>query len=272
VQRFTGDRRTGRLLGVQLFGHRHAEIAKRIDIAATAIFHGTTVDASSDLDLSYTPPLGSPWDAVQAGAQAWTRQARSALSQQGAAQHIGQRFGDPLVGPAEFAGMTLNLIALVLLIAGIIWLALAVGPRAPRLALAGGVLSVFGLLVVLFENSVGAAAPAIVGALGRGQAAAVLDRIHSGAISALEPLSLVGDVGIALLGIAAVKAGAPRWAGAAIVIGAPGEGAGFATGTKALVIISFALLFAGLLPVVRMLATSSGSRVAARPAPAVAVS
>jgi len=72
--RFTGDRATGRLLGVQLFGHKNAEIAKRIDIAATAIFHGMTVDALSDLDLSYTPPLGSPWDAVQAGAQAWTRQ------------------------------------------------------------------------------------------------------------------------------------------------------------------------------------------------------
>jgi NADPH-dependent 2,4-dienoyl-CoA reductase/sulfur reductase-like enzyme len=74
--RYTGDRVTGRLLGVQLFGHRHAEIAKRIDIAATAIFHGMTVDGISDLDLSYTPPLGSPWDAVQAGAQAWTRQVR----------------------------------------------------------------------------------------------------------------------------------------------------------------------------------------------------
>jgi NADPH-dependent 2,4-dienoyl-CoA reductase/sulfur reductase-like enzyme len=69
--RVTGDRGTGRLLGVQLFGHRHAEIAKRIDIAATAIFHGMTVDAVSDLDLSYTPPLGSPWEAVQMGTQAW---------------------------------------------------------------------------------------------------------------------------------------------------------------------------------------------------------
>ena len=58
--RFTGDRGTGQLLGVQLFGHRHAEIAKRIDIAATAIFHAMTVEALSDLDLSYTPPLGSP--------------------------------------------------------------------------------------------------------------------------------------------------------------------------------------------------------------------
>ena len=73
AMRVTGDRATGRLLGLQLFGHKNAEIAKRVDIAATAIFHGMTVEAVSDLDLSYTPPLGSPWDAVQIGAQAWTR-------------------------------------------------------------------------------------------------------------------------------------------------------------------------------------------------------
>jgi NADPH-dependent 2,4-dienoyl-CoA reductase/sulfur reductase-like enzyme len=82
AMRYIGDRTTGRLLGVQLFGHRHAEIAKRIDIAAAAIFNGMTVDQISDLDLSYTPPLGSPWDAVQAGAQAWMRQA-SGLSRSG---------------------------------------------------------------------------------------------------------------------------------------------------------------------------------------------
>jgi NADPH-dependent 2,4-dienoyl-CoA reductase/sulfur reductase-like enzyme len=74
TMRITGDRTTGRLLGMQLFGHRHAEIAKRIDIAAAAIFHGMTIDAMNDLDLSYTPPLGSPWDAVQMGAQAWLRE------------------------------------------------------------------------------------------------------------------------------------------------------------------------------------------------------
>ncbi len=73
TMRVTGDRATGRLLGLQLFGHKNAEIAKRVDIAATAIFHGMTVNAVSDLDLSYTPPLGSPWDAVQIGAQAWVR-------------------------------------------------------------------------------------------------------------------------------------------------------------------------------------------------------
>jgi NADPH-dependent 2,4-dienoyl-CoA reductase/sulfur reductase-like enzyme len=74
TMRVTGDRRTGRLLGMQLFGHRHAEIAKRIDIAATAIYNAMTVDAMSDLDLSYTPPLGSPWEAIQVGAQAWDRE------------------------------------------------------------------------------------------------------------------------------------------------------------------------------------------------------
>jgi NADPH-dependent 2,4-dienoyl-CoA reductase/sulfur reductase-like enzyme len=72
----TGDRVTGRLLGMQLFGHRDAEVARRIDIAAAAIFHGMTVEAISDLDLSYTPPLGSPWDAVQVAAQAWASRAR----------------------------------------------------------------------------------------------------------------------------------------------------------------------------------------------------
>jgi NADPH-dependent 2,4-dienoyl-CoA reductase/sulfur reductase-like enzyme len=82
AMRFTGDRATGRLLGVQLFGHKNAEIAKRIDIAAIAIFHGMTVDAMSELDLSYTPPLGSPWDAIQAGAQSWTRQAATTVDRE----------------------------------------------------------------------------------------------------------------------------------------------------------------------------------------------
>jgi hypothetical protein len=33
-----------------------------------------TVQGLSDLDLSYTPPFGSPWDAIQLAAQAWTKQ------------------------------------------------------------------------------------------------------------------------------------------------------------------------------------------------------
>jgi NADPH-dependent 2,4-dienoyl-CoA reductase/sulfur reductase-like enzyme len=71
--RVTGDRGTGRLLGAQMIGHWGTEVSKRVDIFATALFHGMTVDALSDLDLSYTPPLSSPWDPVQMAAQAWTK-------------------------------------------------------------------------------------------------------------------------------------------------------------------------------------------------------
>ncbi|HJY70628.1 MAG TPA: hypothetical protein VJ347_02510 [Streptosporangiaceae bacterium] len=174
---------------------------------------------------------------------------------------------------AMITGLTLSTIALVLLIAGTLALALALAPRAPRLAIAGAVLGVFGALVVLFENSVDAAAPAIASGLGHAQATAMLERVHSGAIAAVEPLALLGDIGIALLGIAALTAGAPRWAAAAIAVGALGEGAGFATSTKALVITSFAILFAGLLPAVRTLAARPARRpAAAEPAPAAAVS
>jgi len=70
---YTADQRDGRLLGLQLLGRLGSEIAKRIDIAATAIHNQMTIDQISDLDLSYTPPLGSPWDALQIGAQNWAR-------------------------------------------------------------------------------------------------------------------------------------------------------------------------------------------------------
>ncbi len=69
--RVTGDTATGRLLGAQILGHRTAQVAKRIDIYATALFSGLTVDEISDLDLSYTPPYSSPWDPVQTAAQSW---------------------------------------------------------------------------------------------------------------------------------------------------------------------------------------------------------
>jgi NADPH-dependent 2,4-dienoyl-CoA reductase/sulfur reductase-like enzyme len=78
--RYTADRRDGRLLGLQLIGGLGGEIAKRIDIAATAIFNDMSVEQMSDLDLSYTPPLGSPWDAIQTGAQAWVRGEAGAFS------------------------------------------------------------------------------------------------------------------------------------------------------------------------------------------------
>jgi NADPH-dependent 2,4-dienoyl-CoA reductase/sulfur reductase-like enzyme len=74
--RVTGDTRDGRLLGAQLVGRRGTEVAKRVDTFATALYAGMTIGQIDDLDLSYTPPLGSPWDAVQVAAQVWAAQAR----------------------------------------------------------------------------------------------------------------------------------------------------------------------------------------------------
>lgn len=71
--RVTGDRSTGRLLGAQIVGHRAAEIAKRVDVFAVALFNRMAVEALNAVDLSYTPPLSSPWDAVQMAAQAWAK-------------------------------------------------------------------------------------------------------------------------------------------------------------------------------------------------------
>jgi len=74
--RVTGDLRSGLLLGAQIAGHWKADVAKRIDVFATALFHRMKVDEINSLDLSYTPPLGSPWDAVQTASQNWSAMQR----------------------------------------------------------------------------------------------------------------------------------------------------------------------------------------------------
>jgi NADPH-dependent 2,4-dienoyl-CoA reductase/sulfur reductase-like enzyme len=71
--RLTGDRRDDRLLGAELLGPLPQEVSKRLDVLATALFHGMTMESLSDLDLSYTPPLSSPWDPLQMAAQHWCR-------------------------------------------------------------------------------------------------------------------------------------------------------------------------------------------------------
>lgn len=71
--RVTGDSNTSRLLGAQIIGAYGTEVSKRVDVFAAAIHHGATMEAVSDLDLSYTPPLSSPWDPVQMATQAWSR-------------------------------------------------------------------------------------------------------------------------------------------------------------------------------------------------------
>lgn len=150
-------------------------------------------------------------------------------------------------------GLTLEMIALVLLIAGTVWLALALAPRAPRLAAAGGVVGVAGLLAILFANGMTAAAAPVVPALDPASAAAAVHAISgSAAVSALGPLSILHAVGLILL--AAVLRRVAAVGGIALVAGAIVETAGFATGTRALVIAGFAVFLAGALDVVRQLA------------------
>lgn len=75
--RLTGDPDTGQLLGMQLVGRYGAEVAKRVDTVATALHAGLRVRDLLDLDLSYTPPLSSPWDPVQMAAMAWQQALRT---------------------------------------------------------------------------------------------------------------------------------------------------------------------------------------------------
>ncbi|HEU4423330.1 MAG TPA: FAD-dependent oxidoreductase [Pilimelia sp.] len=71
--RLTADRRDRRLLGVQMLGAVPTCVAKRIDTAAAALYAGLAADDLVDLDLSYTPPLGTPWDVLQNAALDWQK-------------------------------------------------------------------------------------------------------------------------------------------------------------------------------------------------------
>ena len=58
---------TGRVLGAQIVGGTGA--AKRIDVVATALATGLSVQDVVDLDLGYAPPYGPLWDPVQVAAR-----------------------------------------------------------------------------------------------------------------------------------------------------------------------------------------------------------
>jgi NADPH-dependent 2,4-dienoyl-CoA reductase/sulfur reductase-like enzyme len=61
------ERRTGRLLGVQIVGREGA--GKRVDIAAVALTAEMTVDQMTALDLGYAPPFSPVWDPVLVAAR-----------------------------------------------------------------------------------------------------------------------------------------------------------------------------------------------------------
>ncbi|MCX5072800.1 FAD-dependent oxidoreductase [Streptomyces sp. NBC_00513] len=70
------ERRTGRLLGVQIVGGAGA--AKRVDIAAVALTAGMTVDQVVSLDLGYAPPFSPVWDPILVAARKAVTAVRSA--------------------------------------------------------------------------------------------------------------------------------------------------------------------------------------------------
>ncbi|OEU99849.1 MULTISPECIES: FAD-dependent oxidoreductase [Streptomyces] len=61
------ERRSGRLLGLQIVGHENA--GKRVDIAAVALHAGMTVEQMTALDLGYAPPFSPVWDPVLVAAR-----------------------------------------------------------------------------------------------------------------------------------------------------------------------------------------------------------
>ncbi len=71
--RITGDRIAGKLFCAQIIGPHGAEVSKRIDILAAALYNDMQVDDLLNLDLSYTHPLSSPWEPLQMAAAAWER-------------------------------------------------------------------------------------------------------------------------------------------------------------------------------------------------------
>ncbi len=70
------ERRTGRLLGVQIVGREGA--GKRVDVAAVALTAGMTVEQMTALDLGYAPPFSPVWDPVLVAARKATAAVRAA--------------------------------------------------------------------------------------------------------------------------------------------------------------------------------------------------
>jgi NADPH-dependent 2,4-dienoyl-CoA reductase/sulfur reductase-like enzyme len=69
--KLVAERGSGRLLGGQLVGP--SGVDKRVDVLATALYAGLTVEDLTRLDLEYAPPFNSVWDPIQAAATALLR-------------------------------------------------------------------------------------------------------------------------------------------------------------------------------------------------------
>lgn len=59
---FIAEKKSGRLLGCQMFGGEG--VALRIDVMATALFADMTIKDIQGLDLAYSPPFAPVWDPI----------------------------------------------------------------------------------------------------------------------------------------------------------------------------------------------------------------
>jgi NADPH-dependent 2,4-dienoyl-CoA reductase/sulfur reductase-like enzyme len=70
--KLVAEQGAGRLLGGQVVARSGAD--KRIDVLATALYSGLTVEELTRLDLAYAPPFNSVWDPIQVAATTLLRQ------------------------------------------------------------------------------------------------------------------------------------------------------------------------------------------------------
>ncbi|HET7385354.1 MAG TPA: hypothetical protein VFJ19_01670 [Nocardioidaceae bacterium] len=145
---------------------------------------------------------------------------------------------------ATVVGLAFNLLGAALLVGGLSWWAWTSYGRSPKLATIGGVLGVFGVLAIVFDDAIDMAA-ALMGA-------------SSGAIGGITtasgiagPLSVLNDVGMILLAVASLKLGVSRAVMSTAIVGTVLEAAGFATATRYLAFAGLVVLLAGLAGVVR---------------------
>jgi len=68
VVKLIADRPSRRLLGAQIVGP--GDVGKRIDVVATALSFGATIDQLAQLDLAYAPPFSSAMDPLHQAANA----------------------------------------------------------------------------------------------------------------------------------------------------------------------------------------------------------
>jgi len=157
---------------------------------------------------------------------------------------------------AMIAGLTLQTLSIPVMIAGVVWLATALAPKAPQLAVAGGIVGVAGAFVILFEDGLTDAGPSIVGSLDSARAVVALHQVGSSTAAAIDPLALLFDLGVALLAFGAVKIGVSRWVAVALTVSAVAQGVGFGAGARPVIAVAFAAMAVFFIVIVRSLSSA----------------